>query len=60
MCKMLIDLENEKEVDALLEQVTHVCKAMLGFPLKFPGTRFYRGLQVSIYLKYIHQFNTFK
>ncbi|XP_021892795.1 cytochrome P450 720B2, partial [Carica papaya] len=45
MCKMLIDLENEKEVDALLEQVTHVCKAMLGFPLKFPGTRFYRGLQ---------------
>ncbi|OMO75218.1 Cytochrome P450 [Corchorus olitorius] len=45
MCKMLLSLESGQELELLQEDVGHVCKAMLAFPLRFPGTRFYKGLQ---------------
>ncbi|OMO87535.1 Cytochrome P450 [Corchorus capsularis] len=45
MCKMLLSLESGQELEDLQEDVGHVCKAMLAFPLRFPGTQFYKGLQ---------------
>ncbi|XP_020268316.1 abscisic acid 8'-hydroxylase 2 [Asparagus officinalis] len=45
ICKMLISLEEEHEVEMLQKDVFEVTEAMLAFPLKFPGTRFYRGLK---------------
>lgn len=47
---MLISLEEENEVEMLQKDVFEVTGAMLAFPLKFPGTRFYRGLKVIINL----------
>lgn len=47
MCKMLISVENGEEL-GMMEDVAQVCEAMLAFPLRFPGTRFYRGLQVNV------------
>ncbi|CAK7346333.1 unnamed protein product [Dovyalis caffra] len=45
MCKMLMSLEDGQKLNMLQEDITHVCEAMLAFPLKFPGTRFYKGLK---------------
>ncbi|EOY14823.1 Cytochrome P450, family 722, subfamily A, polypeptide 1 isoform 1 [Theobroma cacao] len=45
MCKMLLSLESGLELELLQEDVGHVCKAMLAFPLRLPWTRFYKGLQ---------------
>ncbi|XP_038990610.1 cytochrome P450 90A1-like [Hibiscus syriacus] len=45
MCKMLLSLESGAELELLQEDVGQVCKAMLAFPLTFPCTRFYKGLQ---------------
>lgn len=45
MCKMLMSLEREEEVEMLGKDVGLVCKAMLAFPLRLPWTRFHRGLQ---------------
>ncbi|KAB2075976.1 hypothetical protein ES319_A06G008500v1 [Gossypium barbadense] len=45
MCKMLLSLESEVELELLQEDVSQVCKAMLAFPLRFPRTGFYKGLQ---------------
>uniref|UniRef100_A0A6N2KMN9 Uncharacterized protein n=1 Tax=Salix viminalis TaxID=40686 RepID=A0A6N2KMN9_SALVM len=45
MCRMLMSLENEPELQMLQEDITHVCEAMLAFPIRFPWTRFYKGLK---------------
>ncbi|CAL9071384.1 unnamed protein product [Musa acuminata var. zebrina] len=45
ICKMLISTEDEHELEILRNDVSEVSKAMLALPLKFPGTRFYRGLK---------------
>ncbi|GAV72881.1 p450 domain-containing protein [Cephalotus follicularis] len=45
MCKMLMSLEDEQEIGMLQKHVSQVCEAMLAFPLKFPWTRFYKGIQ---------------
>ncbi|GMI96818.1 cytochrome P450, family 722, subfamily A, polypeptide 1 [Hibiscus trionum] len=45
MCKMLLSLETGADLDLLQEDVGQVCKAMLAFPLRFPWTPFYKGLQ---------------
>ncbi|KAA3476354.1 abscisic acid 8'-hydroxylase 1-like [Gossypium australe] len=45
MCKMLLSLESGVELELLQEDVSQVCKAMLAFPLRFPWTGFYKGLQ---------------
>ncbi|KAJ4879522.1 hypothetical protein Rs2_36576 [Raphanus sativus] len=44
MCKMLISLENEEELDSLQRDVGFVCEAMLAFPLNLPWTRFHKGI----------------
>ncbi|XVE56085.1 hypothetical protein DITRI_Ditri03aG0208900 [Diplodiscus trichospermus] len=45
MCKMLLSLESGLELELLQEDVGQVCEAMLAFPLRFPWTGFYKGLQ---------------
>ncbi|XP_050228110.1 abscisic acid 8'-hydroxylase 4 [Mercurialis annua] len=45
MCKMLMSIENEEEVEMLRSDITYVCEAMLAFPLTFPFTGFYNGLK---------------
>ncbi|PRQ27078.1 putative 3-epi-6-deoxocathasterone 23-monooxygenase [Rosa chinensis] len=45
MCKMLLSVESGYELEVLQKEVAHVCEAMLAFPLRFPGTRFNKGLQ---------------
>ncbi|XP_011649633.1 abscisic acid 8'-hydroxylase 2 isoform X2 [Cucumis sativus] len=45
MCKMLISLEEENEVEMIQKDVGYVCEAMLAFPWRFPGTRFDAGLK---------------
>lgn len=45
MCKMLISLESAEEMETLQKDVGCLCEAMLAFPLRFPLTRFYKGLQ---------------
>ncbi|KAK8513964.1 hypothetical protein V6N12_037329 [Hibiscus sabdariffa] len=47
MCKMLLSLESGAELESLQEDVSQVCKAMLAFPLRFPWTPFYKGLQAE-------------
>lgn len=51
MCKMLLSLESGHEVEILQKEVAQVCAAMLAFPLRLPGTRFYKGLQVNLRIK---------
>lgn len=48
MCKMLLSMESGYELEVLQKEVAHVCEAMLAFPLRLPGTRFYKGLQVNL------------
>lgn len=48
ICKMLMSIEEEGELEMLQKDVSEVTEAMLAFPLKLPGTRFYRGLQVLL------------
>nr|WCA73306.1 abscisic acid 8'-hydroxylase 3 [Lilium davidii] len=43
--KMLISLEEEDELEILRKDVHEVSEAMLVYPLKLPGTRFYKGLK---------------
>ncbi|RRT52912.1 hypothetical protein B296_00026993, partial [Ensete ventricosum] len=45
ICKMLISTADEQELEILRNDVSQVSEAMLALPLKFPGTRFYRGLK---------------
>ncbi|KAL6995711.1 hypothetical protein U1Q18_005845 [Sarracenia purpurea var. burkii] len=45
MCKMLMSLEKEDEVEMLRKDVGLVYEAMLAFPLRLPWTRFHKGLQ---------------
>ncbi|XP_062097983.1 cholesterol 22-monohydroxylase CYP90B52 [Humulus lupulus] len=45
MCKMLMSIDSGPKLELLRKEVIHVCEAMLAFPLRFPGTRFYTGLQ---------------
>ncbi|KAI5656088.1 hypothetical protein M9H77_24881 [Catharanthus roseus] len=46
ICKMLMSQPSEdQELEILQNDVSHVCKAMLSFPLNLPWTRFYKGLQ---------------
>eukprot|EP00257_Ricinus_communis_P000670 XP_002510423.2 abscisic acid 8'-hydroxylase 2 [Ricinus communis] len=45
MCKMLMSIENEQELQMLQDDITHVCEAMLAFPLRLPCTRFHKGLK---------------
>ncbi|KAM7517202.1 hypothetical protein LguiA_006785 [Lonicera macranthoides] len=45
MCKILMSLEDEDELEMLQKDVDHVCEAMLAFPLKLPYTRFHQGLK---------------
>ncbi|RWW03595.1 hypothetical protein GW17_00033247 [Ensete ventricosum] len=42
---MLISTADEQELEILRNDVSQVSEAMLALPLKFPGTRFYRGLK---------------
>ncbi|XP_020097251.1 abscisic acid 8'-hydroxylase 2 isoform X2 [Ananas comosus] len=45
ICKMLLSLEDDNEMEALRNDVSEVTEALLAFPLRFPGTRFNRGLK---------------
>ncbi|KAI3968916.1 hypothetical protein MKW92_043408 [Papaver armeniacum] len=47
MCKMILSLDDTdgELVEMLGKDVGIVCEAMLAFPLKLPGTRFYNGLK---------------
>ncbi|KAG8632392.1 abscisic acid 8'-hydroxylase 2 isoform X2 [Manihot esculenta] len=45
MCKILMSIEDGQELEMLQQDITHVCEAMLAFPLRFPWTRFYKGLK---------------
>nr|XP_029117110.1 abscisic acid 8'-hydroxylase 2-like [Elaeis guineensis] len=45
ICKMLISLEEEDELEMLRKDVFEVSEAMLAFPLKLLGTRYYRGVK---------------
>uniref|UniRef100_A0A2P2J298 Uncharacterized protein MANES_18G019900 n=1 Tax=Rhizophora mucronata TaxID=61149 RepID=A0A2P2J298_RHIMU len=45
MCKMLMSIEDGKKLEMLQEDITKICTAMLAFPLRFPWTRFYKGLK---------------
>ncbi|KAJ0989064.1 hypothetical protein J5N97_007420 [Dioscorea zingiberensis] len=45
ICKMLISLTEENELEMLQKDVLLVNEAMLAIPLKMPGTRFYKGLK---------------
>ncbi|XP_023537703.1 abscisic acid 8'-hydroxylase 2 isoform X2 [Cucurbita pepo subsp. pepo] len=45
MCKMLMSIQNDDELELLQKEVAHVCEAMLAFPWRFPGTRFHNGLK---------------
>ncbi|WOK97789.1 abscisic acid 8'-hydroxylase 4 isoform X2 [Canna indica] len=45
ICKMLISIEDEHELEILRNDIFEVSEAMLAFPLKLPGTRFYRALK---------------
>ncbi|XVE94668.1 hypothetical protein REPUB_Repub02eG0028600 [Reevesia pubescens] len=45
MYKMLPSLESRLELELLQVDVSQVCEAMLAFPLRFPWTGFYKGLQ---------------
>lgn len=47
MCKILMSLEGGNELEMLQKDLGHVCEAMLAFPLRIPGTRFHKGLQVA-------------
>lgn len=55
MCKMLISVESGYELEVLEKEVAHVCEAMLALPLRLPGTRFYKGLQVNNSSKLKHK-----
>lgn len=46
ICKMLISLSEENELQILQKDVLQVNEAMLAIPLNLPGTRFYKGLKV--------------
>ncbi|PKU86966.1 abscisic acid 8'-hydroxylase 4 isoform X1 [Dendrobium catenatum] len=45
ICKMLISLDQEEELEALQKDVSEISEAMVAFPLKWPGTRFFRGIK---------------
>ncbi|KAJ8555563.1 hypothetical protein K7X08_013059 [Anisodus acutangulus] len=45
ICKMLMSLEEKKELEMLHKDVGLIYEAMLSFPLRLPWTRFYKGLQ---------------
>ncbi|XP_019174825.1 PREDICTED: abscisic acid 8'-hydroxylase 4 [Ipomoea nil] len=45
ICKMVLSMEDEEELQALQRDVGLVYGAMLAFPLRLPWTRFYNGLQ---------------
>ncbi|OIT34445.1 PREDICTED: abscisic acid 8'-hydroxylase 2 [Nicotiana attenuata] len=45
ICKMLMNLEGEEELETLHKDVGLIYEAMLAFPLILPWTRFYKGLQ---------------
>ncbi|MCD7458296.1 hypothetical protein HAX54_037796 [Datura stramonium] len=45
ICKMLVNLEEKKELEMLHKDVVLIYEAMLSFPLRLPWTRFYKGLQ---------------
>ncbi|KAJ3694320.1 hypothetical protein LUZ60_009800 [Juncus effusus] len=45
ICKMIMSLEEEKELETLRHDIFELTEAMLSFPLRFPGTRFYKGLK---------------
>ncbi|KAF3329027.1 abscisic acid 8'-hydroxylase 4 [Carex littledalei] len=45
ICKMIMSLNEEEELKRLQHDIFLITEAMLSFPLRFPGTRFYEGLQ---------------
>ncbi|XAR61733.1 (+)-abscisic acid 8'-hydroxylase [Bertholletia excelsa] len=45
ICKMLMSLEREEELEELQKHVALVCEAMLAFPLRLPFSRFHSGLK---------------
>ncbi|XP_038982961.1 abscisic acid 8'-hydroxylase 2 isoform X3 [Phoenix dactylifera] len=45
ICKMVISLEEEDKLEMLRKDVFEVSEAMLSFPLKLLGTRYYRGVK---------------
>ncbi|KAL5720612.1 hypothetical protein ACHQM5_013265 [Ranunculus cassubicifolius] len=45
MCKMLMSLEDPKELEILQSDVARLCDSMVAFPLNMPSTVFYRGLK---------------
>lgn len=45
ICKMLMNLEGEVELETLNKDIGLIYEAMLSFPLILPWTRFYKGLQ---------------
>ncbi|WMV27652.1 hypothetical protein MTR67_021037, partial [Solanum verrucosum] len=45
ICKMLMSLEDKKELEMLHKDIGLIYEAMLSFPLRLPWTRFYKGLQ---------------
>ncbi|KAJ1684816.1 hypothetical protein LUZ63_016206 [Rhynchospora breviuscula] len=45
ICKMIMSLDDEEELKRLQHDIFLITEAMLSFPLRFPGTRFYKGLK---------------
>uniref|UniRef100_A0A1D1YWV0 Abscisic acid 8'-hydroxylase 2 n=1 Tax=Anthurium amnicola TaxID=1678845 RepID=A0A1D1YWV0_9ARAE len=45
VCKMLMSLDREDELDEMQGDVFEITEAVLAFPLKLPGTRFFKGLK---------------
>ena len=51
ICEMLIGAQDDaRKLEQMQSDVMAVTQAMLAVPLRLPGTRFYRGLQVPAYL----------
>lgn len=45
ICGMLMSLEGDERIHHLRKNVDCVSDAMLSLPIKFPGTRYYRGMK---------------
>lgn len=50
MCDMLMSVTDDSLLEQIEKDCTAVSDAMLSFPLMIPGTRYYRGIKVSLYI----------
>lgn len=48
MCNMLMSITEDSLLDQIEKDCTAVSDAMLSFPVMIPGTRYYKGIMVSL------------